>query len=137
MGGNTSTLAVVDDSIEAYLSEEVATDDLIDQHGGLLQYCTHQLTHWPRVFGMALDYLTAPGRSISGHLIKLCANIFIAIASSADAERAFSNGRLMMNHLQHQMSSRTFQAQMAVGSWVNTPLLPDLTQAALAVEASM
>jgi hypothetical protein len=60
-----------------------------------------------------------------------------SLASSVDAERAFSNGRLMVNHLQHQMSSRTFQAKMAVGSWAGTPLLPDLTAAAAAVQATM
>ncbi|KAG8694702.1 hypothetical protein FRC08_008314 [Ceratobasidium sp. 394] len=106
------------DSIEHYLSEEVVPDNIIKQGGGLIQYCTNQLIHHPRVFTMALDYLTAP-------------------ASSVDAERAFSNGRLMVNHLQHQMSSRTFQAKMAVGSWVGTPLLPDLTTAAAAVQATM
>ncbi|KAG8698697.1 hypothetical protein FRC08_005760 [Ceratobasidium sp. 394] len=106
------------DSIEQYLSDEVVPEITIMQHGGLIQYCTQQLKQHPRVYSMALDYLTAP-------------------ASSVDAERAFSNGRLMVNHLQHQMSSRTFQAKMAVGSWVGTPLLPDLTAVAAAVQATM
>ncbi|KAG8791335.1 hypothetical protein FRC12_009519 [Ceratobasidium sp. 428] len=60
---------------------------------------------------MALDLLTVP-------------------ASSVDVEPAFSGGRLMMNRLQHQMSLRSFQAQMAVGSWYGTPLLPELDSAA-------
>ncbi|KAG0693734.1 hypothetical protein DFH29DRAFT_1038046 [Suillus ampliporus] len=46
--------------------------------------------------------------------------------SSVDAERAFSGGRLQVNHLQHGISSQTFKAQVAVGSWFNTPLMPDL-----------
>ncbi|KAG1847936.1 hypothetical protein C8R48DRAFT_563267, partial [Suillus tomentosus] len=47
-------------------------------------------------------------------------------ASSVDAERAFSGGCLQVNHLQHGVSSQTFKAQMAVGSWYNTPLMNDL-----------
>ncbi|KII90074.1 hypothetical protein PLICRDRAFT_84536, partial [Plicaturopsis crispa FD-325 SS-3] len=41
--------------------------------------------------------------------------------------RAFSGGRLQTNHLQHNMESQTFKAQMALGSWAGTPLMPDLT----------
>jgi len=48
------------------------------------------------------------------------------LASSVDAERAFSGGRLQVNHLQHDVSLQTFRAQMAVGSWYNTPLMNDL-----------
>ena len=51
------------------------------------------------------------------------------IASSVDAERAFSGGCLQVNHLQHGISSRTFKAQVAVGSWFNTPLMADLSVA--------
>ncbi|KAG1821483.1 hypothetical protein EV424DRAFT_1322207 [Suillus variegatus] len=55
---------------------------------------------------MALDFLSAP-------------------ASSVDAERAFSCGRLQVNHLQHGISSQAFKAQMAIGSWYKTPFLDD------------
>ncbi|KAG1771678.1 hypothetical protein EV702DRAFT_956805, partial [Suillus placidus] len=48
-------------------------------------------------------------------------------ASSVDAERAFSGGRLQVNHLQHGINSQTFKAQVAVGSWYNTPLMNDLS----------
>ncbi|KAF8987429.1 hypothetical protein BDQ17DRAFT_1193931, partial [Cyathus striatus] len=40
---------------------------------------------------------------------------------SVDCEQAFSSGHLQINHLQHNMSSQTFKAQMAVGSWAKTP----------------
>ena len=43
--------------------------------------------------------------------------------TSVDAERVFSGGRLQVNHFQHQMSSQSFKAQVAVGSWYDTPLL--------------
>ncbi|TEB21368.1 hypothetical protein FA13DRAFT_1642080, partial [Coprinellus micaceus] len=48
-----------------------------------------------------------------------------ASASSVDAERAFSNGRVQVNHLQHNTSSQTFKSRVAVGSWSGTPLLPN------------
>ncbi|KAG0695806.1 hypothetical protein DFH29DRAFT_813799, partial [Suillus ampliporus] len=40
--------------------------------------------------------------------------------------QAFSGSRLQVNHLQHGISSQTFKAQVAVRSWFNTPLMPDL-----------
>ncbi|KAG2134717.1 hypothetical protein BD769DRAFT_1353242, partial [Suillus cothurnatus] len=40
--------------------------------------------------------------------------------------QAFSGGCLQVNHLQHDVSLQTFKAQMAVGSWYNTPLMNDL-----------
>ncbi|KIM55218.1 hypothetical protein SCLCIDRAFT_1221362 [Scleroderma citrinum Foug A] len=46
--------------------------------------------------------------------------------TSVDAERVFSGGRLQVNHLQHQMSSQSFKAQVAVGSWYDTPLLTNM-----------
>jgi len=57
-------------------------------------------------------------------------NQFHTIASSVDAERAFSMGRLAINHLQHGTSMSTFQAKMAIGSWYKTPLLPNIDPAA-------
>ncbi|KAF5311813.1 hypothetical protein D9619_002319 [Psilocybe cf. subviscida] len=54
------------------------------------------------------------------------ASDILAAASSVDAERAFSSGRRQVNFMQHNMSSQTFKAQMAVGSWANSPLYPGL-----------
>jgi hypothetical protein len=59
------------------------------------------------------------------------------IASSVDAERAFSNGRLEVNHLQHNMSPQTFKAQIAIGSWSRTPLYPGLVEVMRIIERSM
>jgi hypothetical protein len=58
-------------------------------------------------------------------------------ASSVDAERAFSTGQLEVNHLQHNMNSQTFKAQIAVGSWARTPLYPGFTEVTKIVERSM
>jgi hypothetical protein len=58
-------------------------------------------------------------------------------ASSVDAERAFSVGRLDVNHLQQNTSSQTFKAQIAVGSWARTPLYPGLSDTIKIVEKQM
>ena len=54
-----------------------------------------------------------------------------------DAERAFSVGRLEVNHLQHNTSPQTFKAQVAVGSWARTPLYPGLSETIKIVEKQM
>ena len=46
-------------------------------------------------------------------------------------------GRLEVNHLQHNMNSQTFKAQVAVGSWANTPLYPEFTEVTKIVEKNM
>ncbi|KAG8701424.1 hypothetical protein FRC08_004087 [Ceratobasidium sp. 394] len=105
------------DSIERYLATETVPLDP-NNDGSLLSYWNVMLKTQPRVARMALNYLTAP-------------------ATSVDAERAFSGGRLMINHLQHRMSSETFQAKMAIGSWFGTPLLPDALQVSRMIEKTM
>jgi hypothetical protein len=47
-----------------------------------------------------------------------------------DAERSFSCGRLQVNHLQHGISSQSFKAKLAIGSWSRVPLLlpPNLAE---------
>ncbi|CAE6511535.1 unnamed protein product [Rhizoctonia solani] len=102
-------------SIETYLAPNVES---VAGYGGPVQYWSGKLDRSPRLARMALDYLTAP-------------------ATSVDAERAFSAGRLTINHLQHNMSSETFGAKMAVGSWYGTPLLPDLSDVAAIVRENM
>ncbi|KAF8587511.1 hypothetical protein K439DRAFT_1337968 [Ramaria rubella] len=59
---------------------------------------------------------------------------YIVAASSVDAERAFSKGRLAVNHLQHNTSSQTFRAKVALGSWIDTPLWPGLSDATKILE---
>ncbi|QRV95405.1 hAT family dimerization protein [Ceratobasidium sp. AG-Ba] len=113
-----STYRTNNDSIEAYFNSPCISSEIIAQHGGILGYWHHESKRRPAVAQMALDYLTAP-------------------ATSVDTERAFSGGRLMINHLQHQMSAQTFQAQMAIGAWFGTPLLPDVSYATRIIEKHM
>ncbi|KIK76313.1 hypothetical protein PAXRUDRAFT_18303 [Paxillus rubicundulus Ve08.2h10] len=64
---------------------------------------------------MALDYCSAP-------------------ASSTDTKRAFSDGHRELNFMQHNMSSQTFKAKMAVGSWDGILLFPDIRRAVQIIE---
>jgi len=90
---STPTSASNPDSIEAYLSAPIMS-------GGPLVYWEQARRTRPRLARMALDFLSTP-------------------ASSVDAERAFSGGRLQVNHLQHGISSQSFKALVALGSWYN------------------
>ncbi|KIO18120.1 hypothetical protein M407DRAFT_84271, partial [Tulasnella calospora MUT 4182] len=56
-------------------------------------------------------------------------------ATSVDAERAFSEGRLSVNHLQHNTSPNVFRAKMALGSWIGTPLLSSVEEAAALLQS--
>ena len=59
------------------------------------------------------------------------------IATSVDAEHAFSTGRRQVNHMQHNMSSQTFKARVAIGSWAKTPIFPEFSDIAAMVESRM
>jgi hypothetical protein len=39
--------------------------------------------------------------------------------------------------MQHNMSSQTFKAEMAVGSWDGTPLMPNISEAIRVIERKM
>ena len=39
--------------------------------------------------------------------------------------------------MQHNMSSQTFKAEMAVGSWDGTPLMPDISEAIRVIKRKM
>ncbi|KDN47368.1 hypothetical protein RSAG8_03508, partial [Rhizoctonia solani AG-8 WAC10335] len=100
-------------SFETYLRTEPVSRKVVKLAGGPLQYWDTQksLVSCSDLVRFAIDYLSAP-------------------ASSVEVGRAFSCGRLMTNHLQHQMSPETFQAKMALRSWYKTPLLPDVSDLA-------
>ncbi len=90
----------------------------------------------PRLSKMGSDFGSAPGR----HLLLNQVTYFGShsmVASSVDAERAFSVGRHELSHLQHNTSTQTFKAQMAVGSWVKTPLYPGFTEATKIVQTQI
>jgi hypothetical protein len=86
---------------------------------------------------MASDFLSAPGE----HCIKTfdySTFIYLMIsAASTNAKCAFSKGRHEVNFMQHNMSSQTFMAEMAVGSWDGTPLMPNVLEAITIIEKKM
>ncbi|QRV80545.1 hAT family dimerization protein [Ceratobasidium sp. AG-Ba] len=100
-------------AIETYLRGEPIHREVVKKVRGPLGYWELQLAvnPCPELAQFAIDYLSAP-------------------ASSVDVERAFSCSRLMTKHIQHQMSTDTFGAKMALKSWYKTPLLPDVSDIA-------
>ncbi|EJD41569.1 hypothetical protein AURDEDRAFT_127071 [Auricularia subglabra TFB-10046 SS5] len=105
------------DTIEAYLDSPTVDYNAVKSYGGLMQYWEAQRKVTPRVAQMALDFLSAP-------------------ATSVDVERTFSNGRLKVSHLQHNKSTETFQAQMALRSWDGQPFWPGIDHCAEAIAAN-
>ncbi|KAF5352608.1 hypothetical protein D9756_006313 [Leucocoprinus leucothites] len=93
------------DHILTYLDEPAIPSTDIQAVGGYMKWWYTSSSAWKSVARMAMDYCSAP-------------------ASSVDAEQAFSVGRQQINFMQQNMSSFTFHAKMAMGSWSNTPLFP-------------
>jgi hypothetical protein len=58
-------------------------------------------------------------------------------ATSVDAEQAFSTGCCQVNYMQHNMSSQTFKARVAIGSWAKTPIFPEFSDIAAMVATRM
>jgi hypothetical protein len=85
---------------------------------------------------MGSDFCSAPGKCYIQFVLAFLSDN-LNIASLVDAEQAFSNSRLEVNHLQHNMSPQTLKAQMAVGSWAKTPLYPGLGEVTRIIERSM
>jgi hypothetical protein len=112
------------DHIESYLSEGVMTPEAIAEAGGYLPYWNNALKMRSSVARMAIDYVSAPGFCYVFCIMHLL--IIHSLATSVEAERAFSVGRRQVNFMQHNMSSQTFKARMAVGSWAKTPLFPGI-----------
>ncbi|CAE7097739.1 unnamed protein product [Rhizoctonia solani] len=96
------------DALATYLSSPPIHKAEVEEIG-LITYWQHELNKSAPLARMALDILSAP-------------------ASSVDAERAFSGGRMAVNYRQHRMSVTTFRAKMAVGSWFGTPLLSGIDE---------
>jgi hypothetical protein len=125
------------DSIETYLDDPIVPSALIAGQGGIMKYWYHLEEPNPKLSRMGSDFLSAPGK----HSIKMFhygqySSVWLT-AASTDAERAFSKGRREVNFMQHNMSSQTFKAEMAVGSWDGTPLMPNISEAIRVIERKM
>ncbi|KAG8733478.1 hypothetical protein FRC11_005942 [Ceratobasidium sp. 423] len=105
-----ANLASASDPLNTYLSMPPIPKNGIERAGGLIQYWTRDAELGSDFARMALDVLTSP-------------------ASSVDAERAFSGGRMAVNYQQHRMGMEAFRAKMAIGAWYGTPLMEDVDEA--------
>ena len=116
------------DHISTYLKDPLIPTSTIKEAGGYMLYWHHASSIRPNIARMASDFCSAPGTSCfecsSAYIV--FNPLVLCLATSVDAERAFSTGRRQVNFMQHHMSSQTFKAQMAVGSWAryNSPLYP-------------
>jgi len=122
------------DTIATYLADPVIRLSTIKEAGGIIKYWHQAIEQRPRLAKMGLDFCSAPGKCNNSHF---CFYSDTLLASSVDAERAFSVGRLEINHLQHNTSPQTFKAQVAVGSWAKTPLYPGLSETIKIVQKQM
>ena len=74
--------------------------------------------------GMALDYLSTPGKSCSFSLSVIF--ITLCTATSTDVERAFSRGRLTVSRMRHSLSDASTRAATVLSSWMAVPgLMPE------------
>jgi hypothetical protein len=122
------------DTIATYLADPVIRLSTIKEAGGIMKYWHQAIEQRPWLAKMGLDFCSAPGKCNNSHL---CFYSDTLLASSVDAEHAFSVGRLEVNHLQHNTSPQTFKAQVAVGSWAKTPLYPGLSETIKIVQKQM
>jgi hypothetical protein len=84
---------------------------------------------------MAQAYCSAPGWI--PQLYRSSSNFFFVYSTSVDAEHAFSTGRCHVNHMQHNMSSQTFKAWVALDSWAKSPIFPKFSDIAEMVASHM
>ena len=86
----------------------------------VIQYWHSQLAITPGLARMGLAFTSAPGesRSLSASYSRVDTP---PSATTADAERTFSEGRNQIAWNQHAMSSQTFRAKMSLGAWAEAP----------------
>jgi hypothetical protein len=64
---------------------------------------------------MALNYLSIPGEWLQN---LLCLPLLtVAIATSTDVERVFSQGRIVLSHIWNHLSAQSTHALLCLGNW--------------------
>ncbi|EUC59816.1 hypothetical protein RSOL_324140 [Rhizoctonia solani AG-3 Rhs1AP] len=106
---NTRTSHPGQDWVTTYLGSPVISKTSVDEMGGVLNYWLNEQKRGSPLGRVALDLLTAP-------------------ASSVDTGRILSSSSIAASYRQHQMHLSLFRAKMAVGSWYQTPLLPEIDE---------
>jgi hypothetical protein len=127
--GTTINSVSAPDPLSRYLSLPTINKSEIDRMGGLIKYWSRDEEQSSPLARMALDVLTAPGTCSIICMFHFGFILQSILASSVDAERAFSGGRMTVNYQQHRMSLATFGAKMAIGAWYGTPLMEDVEEA--------
>ncbi len=121
------------DHILTYLKEPPVTRTTIKEAGGYIQYWHKAHATRPSLAKMGCDFCSAPGEHSTTVWYSNASKTYkdLNLATSVDAERAFSAGQCQINFMQHNMNSQTFKAQMAVGSWARSkPLFPGISEVA-------
>jgi hypothetical protein len=104
--------------------------------GGVMMYWYRKEGSCPNLSKYGSDYCSAPSQSATQYANRILVKQ-LATASSTDAERAFSEGHREVNFMQHNTTSQTFKAEMAVGSWDGTPLFPEVDAAIRIMEKKL
>ncbi|CAE6469526.1 unnamed protein product [Rhizoctonia solani] len=120
---NTMTSHPGQDWVTTYLGSPVISKASVDEMGGVLSYWVNEQKRGSPLGRVALDLLTAPGKSLAVPLRIRAHGVFKA--SSVDTGRG---SPMAASYRQHQMHLSLFCAKMAVGSWYRTPLLPEIDE---------
>jgi hypothetical protein len=107
------------DEIQLYLSTE--TEDFwIDP----IRWWHEKRKTYPRLYRMALDYLTISRYASNFYVLVFHDNIILS-ATSVDVERLFSHGRLILSHTRSHLSVLSTRAFLCLGSWSLLELVRD------------
>jgi hypothetical protein len=79
---------------------------------------------YPRLYRMALDYLTIPGKHYSDRALPFTHATSDA-ATTIDVERLFSHGHLVLSLTRSQLSVTSMRALLCLGSWSHSGLVQD------------
>ena len=98
------------DELAMYLS----TGRDLNVKDGLLWWFEHKHIY-PSLYRMAIDYLSISGPFTYLFLMNLLTDI--CLATSVDVERTFSQGRLLLSHVQSCLSVQSTHALLCLGVW--------------------
>ena len=78
---------------------------------------------YPRLWRMARDYLTIPGKYSLFYSLPYRRKM---LASSVAVERVFSKGRLLMSHIRNRLSGDSTRALLCLGAWTKSGFVETL-----------
>jgi len=78
---------------------------------------------YPRLYRMAMDYLSIPGMFF--YVCQMYLLMTIIAATSVDVERTFSQGRLVLSHVRSRLSVQSTRALLCLAGWSKMGLVND------------